>query len=218
MKRGPDPPITNSAAEILSAWTALEVLSPFPFRRPEDLAGGDRSLVAPLDGRLLPWEAGGRGRKDMKLYYQVVLGSVKLETAVAKLLERYADRRVERPRVRGEAGLAIIIVNRDGKPVEESAVAVSSFGWGVPRALSGDLTDLASWRSKEQELVEKIDRLIKRTDEKGELLPLDAKKIRRAFDWLVSELGLTSDLLEPPRFAIRTYEYYKNPGSPNHYS
>jgi hypothetical protein len=98
--------------------------------------------------------------------------------------------------------------------VEESAVAVSSFGWGVPRALNGNLTDLANWRSKERELVEKFDELIKRTDEKGEVLPLDAKNIRRAFDWLVGELGLTADLVEPPRFAIRTYEYYKNPGSP----
>jgi hypothetical protein len=218
MKRSGDrsnnPPITNSATAILSAWTALEVLSPFSFRREEDLAGGDQSLVASLNGRFLPWDVGERGRKNMKLYYQVVLGSVKLEGAVAKLLERYADRRPERPRMRGEAGLAVIILNRDGKPVDEPAVAISGFGWGVPRALNGDLADLADWRSKEKDLVEKLDRGIKRVDEKGELLPLDAVTIRGAFDWLVAELGLTSDLLEPPRFAIRSYEYYKNSDPP----
>jgi hypothetical protein len=157
MRRDPDGfsarPITNSPTAILAAWTALEVLSPFSFRKPEDLAGGDRSLVAPLDGRLLPWESGGYGRKNMKLYYQVVLGSIKFEVAVAKLLERYADRRVERPRARGKAGLAVIIINRDGKPVEEPAVAISSFGWGVLGAPAQSQTGARGWAGDKPNLL-----------------------------------------------------------------
>jgi hypothetical protein len=199
---------------ILSAWTALEVLSPFAFRRPEQLAGGDRRLVAPLNGPVLPWKAGERSRPNMKLYYQVVLGSVKLESAVAKLMARYADTRAERAPARGEAALAVVIVNRDGKPVEEPAAAISSFGWGVPRALQGDLVDLADWRSKEDELIKKLDRRLRKFDDRGELMPLDAAAIHNAFNWLVAELDLTSDLIEPPRFAIRSYEYYRNSDPP----
>jgi hypothetical protein len=36
------PPIFPAPAAILATWTALEALSPQTYRRPEDLAGGDR--------------------------------------------------------------------------------------------------------------------------------------------------------------------------------
>lgn len=53
---------------MLAAWTALEVLSPQSFRRETDLTGGDR--------------------KNYKLYHQVVLGTVKLDAAVARNKKR----------------------------------------------------------------------------------------------------------------------------------
>jgi hypothetical protein len=206
-------PITNAPGAVLSAWTSLEVLSPFAYQRPETLAGDPR-LVAPLDDRILPWIRGGYGRQNMKLYYQVVLGSVKLEEAISKLLARYTDTRVERPPARGASGLAVIILNKDGKPVEEPAVAVSSFGWGVPRALRGNLKDLADWPTHEQRLVRELDTLIRHLDEDGEPAALDMGMLQSAFDWLVETLGLTSDLVEPPTFAIRSYEYFRNPEPP----
>jgi hypothetical protein len=49
-ERKPMPPISNAPHAILSAWTALEVLSPPSFQRPEDLANGDKRAVARLDG------------------------------------------------------------------------------------------------------------------------------------------------------------------------
>jgi AAA domain len=208
-------PATNTPTAILSAWTSLEVLSPFAYRRPEDLAiNRDRSLVSPLDRPVMPWKTGGHGRREMKLYYQIVLGSVKLEDAIAKLLARYTDTRAERPQARGASGLAVIVVNKDGKPVDEPAVAVSSFAWGVPRALKGNLEDLAEWPTHERQLVEQLDARIRRFDKNGDLVPLDAETLQNAFDWLVGLLGLTSDLVEPPTFAVRSYEYYKNPEPP----
>lgn len=39
----------NDAPAILTAWTALEALSPQSYKRPEDMAAGDRSRVALLD-------------------------------------------------------------------------------------------------------------------------------------------------------------------------
>lgn len=38
------PPVTNDAVSVLTAWTALEVLSPPAFWRETDLTGGDRSI------------------------------------------------------------------------------------------------------------------------------------------------------------------------------
>src|SRR5690606_20711362 len=44
----------NDARAILAAWTALEALSPQGYKRPEDMASGDRSKVALLE-RGIPW-------------------------------------------------------------------------------------------------------------------------------------------------------------------
>jgi hypothetical protein len=208
------PPITNDAVSILTAWTALEVLSPPAFRRETDLTGGDRSSVVRLDGAKLAWEDMRGGRKNYKLYHQVVLGTVKLDAAVAALVARYGDTRVERMGTRGEAILATIMLDRSGRPVEEPAVAISSFGWGVPRALADDIGSLGGWQTVEQPLVENLDKLIRRQDKDGELLPLDRDTIAKAYQWLIKTLGLPATLINPPRFSIRTYQYFRNSDPP----
>lgn len=213
-KRPELPPITNDAVSVLTAWTALEVLSPPAFRRETDLTGGDRSAVVRLDGSKLAWEDTRGGRKNYKLYHQVVLGTVKLDAAVAALVALYGDTRAERMGSRGEAILATIMLDKTGKPVEEPAVAISSFGWGVPRALAGDLASLSGWQTAEQPLVEKLDKLIRRYDVDGELLPLDRETISKAYQWLVKTLGLSAALINAPRFSVRTYQYFKNSDPP----
>jgi hypothetical protein len=42
----PAPDLSNAPEAILNAWTALEALSPQTFRRPEEMASGDRNAVA----------------------------------------------------------------------------------------------------------------------------------------------------------------------------
>jgi hypothetical protein len=164
----PMPPISNRPEEILSAWTALEVLSPQSYVRPEDLAGGDRSRIAKLNGLSLPWERGEKSRPNARLYYQVVLGSIKMEPAVEQLIERYGDARPEKPGVRGQSALATIVVNRHGKLVDSPAVGISSFGWGVITALNGEMEDLARWPEVEQELTERIEKLLVGATAEGE--------------------------------------------------
>jgi hypothetical protein len=213
--RTPMPPISNSPDAVLSAWTALEVLSPPSFRRPEDLAGGHKRAVAWLDGRRVPWEGNGeKARPRTRLYYQIVLGTAKLEASVARLMAVYGDTRIERHNARGEAILALIIVDREGRPIEAPAVALSSFGWAVPRALAGDLDALGAWEAAEKPLVEGLDQLIRQEDLNGDLRPLDAASIHNAYTWLVSTLGLPADVVKPPAFAIQTYEYFRNPEPP----
>jgi hypothetical protein len=143
-----------------------------------------------------------------------VLGTVDLESAVAQCLARYVDSRIERPAARGEAILAVAIVDREGRLVEAPAVSVSSFGWGVPRALEGDLAMLAEWRKAEKPLVEGLDEILRRADEDGEDHPLDSATITAGYQWLVAALGLPIGLAAAPRFAIRSYEFYKSSEPP----
>lgn len=215
-ERPPVPHVTNAPQAILDAWTALEVLSPQSFRRPEELTGGDRQAIASLDQSRLPWEGEGeKARPKTRLFYQLVLGTVDLEKAAARLLAVYSDSRVDRPQMRGEAILAVVLLDREGRLVEAPAVSVSSFGWGAPRALRGDLSSLAGWCAAEKPLVEGLDEILRRAQEDEEDLPLDLAAIRAGYEWLVASLGLPPELVAPPRFAIRSYEYYKNPDPPD---
>jgi hypothetical protein len=210
------PPVTNAPESILSAWTALEVLSPQTFRRPEDLASGDRTRVAKLNGSRLPWERSETSRPNQRLYYQIVLGSIRMEPAVELLIEYYGDSRIEKPTAVGNAALGVIIVDKQGCLVASPAVAVSSFGWGVMTALKGELEDLAQWTNVESEVAAQLEKIIRNqtTDEADRTQPLSRAALVGAYEYLVATLRLPVDWLEPPEFAIRSYTYYKDPNPP----
>ena len=219
-KSPPLPPITNRPDNVLLAWTTMEVLSPPTYVRSEDLAGGDKRRVVALSEQTLPWERGEKSRPNQRLYYQVVLGSVKMESAIGRLIERYGDSREERPEVRGKAILAIVVVDRQGQLVESPAVGISSFGWGVMSALNGELADLARWPDVESQLVIRIEKRllgIAPGDEDGEerrAHPLTRAALLAAYEALVHELGLPREWVEPPEFAIRSFVYFKDPNPP----
>jgi hypothetical protein len=187
----PFPAITDAPTAICDAWTALEVLSPHTYVRPEELAQGrDVRAVASLDRGELPWERGEPSRPNKKLFYQVALGSVDMDAAVQRILAVYADTRVEQPAARGRALLGVVILDNRGRPVENSAIGLSSFGWGVPRALRGELAQLAGWREAERSLVERMEAQLRRTDAEGEPLPVTRADLARVYAWLVNALGL----------------------------
>ena len=200
---------------VLSAWSAFEVLSPQSFKKPQELAsGGDARLVAVFNNTL-PWENGGENaRPNTRLYYQVIIGTIPMDKAISKLLEVYSDSRDERPPAKGEAILAVIVVDRNGKPVQEKAVAISSFAWGIQHALQGDLGKLSQWVKAEQELVKQLDKRIRIKGEEDNDLPLNAAILRSAFQYLAAELQLPAGLVTANQFAIRVYEWYKNPEAP----
>ena len=215
----PFPPVLNRPTEILDAWSAIEILSPPTFDRPQALAGGDSSRVARLDELVLPWERGERSRPNQRLYYQVVLGSIELEPAIEALVERFGDSRAERPSARGSAVLAALVVDKSGKIVEDTAIGVSSFGWGLMTALTGDLTDLAGWSDVERRLVEEIEKALtppESSDDEEELRnkPLTRQSIERAYRVLISRLGIPDEWVHPPDFAIRSFVYFKDPSPP----
>lgn len=189
------PPITDRPEDILSAWTALEVLSPLAFKE------GEHDLLPLSDP--LPWTRRPKLEKGKRLVYQVVLGTINMRVAIKRLLAVHVDRRMEPPHVSGEAILAVVALDQDGLPVADEPVQISSFGWGAPVALNGDLAGLAAWPEVEPTLKASLLDKITQRDENGRPLPLTRAALDAAHAWLVDELGLPDDTVHPPRFAIR---------------
>ncbi|HEY9233845.1 MAG TPA: hypothetical protein VIP08_02325, partial [Phenylobacterium sp.] len=199
----PYPTTTNDPANILTAWTALEVLSPADFNRPEDLAG-NRTAVAPLD-EALPWTLGEKSQPKKRLFYQVVLGALEWPKALEAVTGVFADARTERPRTKAYAPLAVLTLDKEGRPIEEETATVASVAWGLPVALAGGLHALSDWEHKEQDLNRRLAEQVRVTGKDGKAKPLDRRALDAAFNWLADELALPDDLLRRPWFAIRKY-------------
>lgn len=216
IKAATAPEIKNNPDGILSAWTAIEVLSPQSFKKPEDLVSDEKWKISyPNNGEWI-WETGGEDSQPKKrLYYQIVLGTILMEPSVEALLKVYTDNRVEFPQSKGEAILATIMVDKLGRPIEEDPVAISSFGWGIPVALMGDLQALGQWQSVEKRLIKALtSQLNINSNGQQEQPPLTASIINKAYAWLINELKLDTSLIKPPAFAIKTYQYYLNNNPP----
>jgi hypothetical protein len=196
-------------------WTALEVLSPQTYLQPSDLTDGDARRTARFgEGRALPWLGGPeKAKPKTRLYYQVILGSVAMDRASAVLLKAFGDKRPERASPRGYATLAAVTVDREGRPVAERPVAVSSFGWGYGLARAGRLSELKTWPQVERRLTEGLEEGLKR-EENDEVLPLDEATIMRAFQWLCDQVGLPVDERVAPSFATRLYRWFQASGDP----
>lgn len=141
-------PLTNSPHAIIDTWTALEALSPQTYKKPDDLIVGTGSVVYFRNGEE-PWIRGERSRPKHNLYYLVYLGAIDLEQATEKLLQKYQDKRAERPSAKGLAALGVVLLNKQGIPVPETGLTLSSFGWAYARALEGDLQILKHWEKAE---------------------------------------------------------------------
>ncbi|MEX2128122.1 MAG: AAA domain-containing protein [Xanthobacteraceae bacterium] len=199
----------------MSAWIALEVLSPQTYRKPADLADGDFRRIADLAKfSELPWERGEKSRPYRRLFYQVVLGAIVMEGAAAKLLEIYTDEDIERVSASGFAPIAILTVDNKGLPVEPNAIAISSFAWGLPFALRQKLSALGDWPRVEHGLVEGAERLIRPSDDQ-EVESIDKKAIERVFKHIVQKLALPEDCIVSPEFAVRVYQWFAAPEPPD---
>jgi hypothetical protein len=205
---------------ILSAWTALEVLSPQSYRKPEDLVAGDRSRVLRLDGQRLPWESTPPQRKGFRLYFQVPLGSIRLQPAMNALLERWGDSRPERSENRKSCLLGLVTLDGRGQIVEAPAVSLSSFAWGVMRALEGDLSDLALWPHAERGLTARIEKIFRPERDQGDKenhgpCPVSRERLDAAHEELVRLLGIPNDWVEQTNFAIVSYVHFNDPNPPD---
>lgn len=197
--------ITNQPTDILDTWTALEALSPQSYKKPNDLITGDGSIVYLKSGQE-PWFKGEKSKPKKNLYYLLYLGAVDLEKSTAQLLDVYADKRIEKPNVKGLASLGVIVLDKKGVPIPENGLAISSFGWSYIRALKSKLYDLKSWETAESVLKEGLTKLLYRENEDGEVVPISLADAQKAFEWLQKNCELPENECVQPSFAVRLYQ------------
>ncbi|HBR4820185.1 TPA: DNA helicase [Klebsiella pneumoniae] len=204
---------SNDARAILAAWTALEALSPQGYKRPEDMATGDRSRVALLE-RGVPWGPNARSKPSHKLYFEVVLGSIALDKATDELVKVFGEDE-ERSRPDGKkAAIGSLLIDKEGYVLEDKGVAVSSFAWALKPALDLKLGSLGNWPNVEPRIIEHLDRMVRRHNEDGEPIPIDLDVVLNAYRWLVSQFGVPEHLVEPPTFAIKVFHHFKAKAPP----
>ncbi|SEW53816.1 AAA domain-containing protein [Chitinophaga arvensicola] len=200
-------PPPDNPGNVLSSWIALEVLSPQTFTDPRDLVSGSYSSIVPIGVTPLPWEGEeGPVKPNFRAYYQVILDTIYFDKAIHSLLEIYADKRPERPGVKGEAIMATVIVDDKGRPCREPAGNISSFGWGLKPALDRDLKRLSEWSAAEKKWSEELHKLLYVKDKAGEVLPLTAEKLVAARQFLHEALAIPASFVKHKSFAIRTYQ------------
>ncbi|MBY5868728.1 DEAD/DEAH box helicase [Rhizobium leguminosarum] len=200
----------DDPAALLAAWTALEALSPQGYKRPEDLASGERSRIVQLSGPSLPWQRGLKAKPKHRLYFQVVLGCVALDRASDELVRVFGEDE-ERARPDGrKAVIGAVLVDKDGFLLDDNAVAVSSFAWAIRPALSQKLGHLGNWPRVQSNVLDKLDKIVRRKDVEGNPLPLDLATIAKAYEWLVGEFDIPRDLVEAPSFTLKIFHYFKS--------
>jgi len=204
----PDPAVA-SAVRTLSTWIALETLSPQTFRKPADLAT-EAGLVDSLEGPDMPWKDNSGepidddGLPRRRVYHQVVLGSIPLDPASRELMKAFGSDEERGFPGGSRVAVASVTLAWDGT-VAADGVAVSSFAWALPKALARRFDDLYKWDEAEARLCDKITELLTRTGDGIEPLPVRPQELMKAHAWLVKDLGLDPDMVEPPEFSVRSY-------------
>ncbi|MCB8880990.1 hypothetical protein ACELLULO517_12160 [Acidisoma cellulosilytica] len=199
---------TNDAFAILAAWTALEALSPQAYKRPEEMASGDRSRIVLLE-RGIPWGPQARSKPDHKLYFEIILGAIALDKATDELVKVFGEDE-ERSRPNGKkAAIGSFLVDKDGYLLKDNGIAVSSFAWALRPALDLKLGSLGAWPKVEQHILESLDRMVRSYDKDGEPVPIDINIVDRAHRWLVAQFDVPNSLVEPPTFAVKVFHYFK---------
>ncbi|MBA8910761.1 hypothetical protein [Aminobacter ciceronei] len=120
--------------------------------------------------------------------------------AYSRLAEKY---RAEIPRYHSHdrSPLASVLVDRNGLITGRHGVAVSSFAWGLPKALKGNLRELTALPCAKQAILGQLYEELHDTSAKA----LTYAAIKSAYLLLLDQIGLSEEFAEPPSFALRVF-------------
>ena len=196
---------SQEAINVLNTWIAIEVLSPQPFTKPEDLAAGDSKEIIYINKKqYLPWENGGEiAKPKTRIYYQLILGTINLEKTTALLVKKYDNDVFERPATKGEAIIGVLTLDQQGRP---QAITISSYAWAINIALEGNLDQMDDWKGSEKEFIRKFIDQIYNYDVKKNLLPINRQDIENAYQFLNDNFEIPDSVSLKKQFIIKICE------------
>jgi hypothetical protein len=137
--------------------------------------------------------------RDLGPINDAVLAELRHRTTPrAQRLQRFGDYHPERPNMGSETPLAVVIVDREGRPIPESCAVVSSFAWGLPIALGGDPALLREWEQVGTRIQDALHERLCRDRPQGKTMPLDRAGITAAYAWMVETPGPDRAIVDLP--------------------
>jgi AAA domain len=197
-------PSVSATERLLAAWLTLEVLSPHPLPKKEELATQNRKVVH-LDECPDPWhnEIYRKLDGEEELYWMIYLGELDLTRAYKNILETFKDELIdEREKVEGWTTLAVVLLDEHGHPIPGSTF-LSSFAWGYGRILAGQPKELGGFIEDEGRIKAEMDRKLILQDIRGEIIPLGPKDLAMVTDELIKTLNLPADEVSRSSIAVR---------------
>ena len=156
----------------VGAWMAAEVLEPTSFDDLKAVAEGTRraSEFLPLSrGGKLSWDQSGVESKPFS-HYDILLGWIRVSDAYKNSAICMACRR-NPAGGKGVALLATLRLNEHGIMMP-LPLSISSFGWGLAKAMQGDLRPLSTWPEQAAAIQDKFKRTLRQI--RGVPLPIEA--------------------------------------------
>jgi hypothetical protein len=141
----------DNAKRVMQAWIAAEVLEPLKFRKIEDIVPKrkDTDLFPIFKNKILPWEDDydvdpyPEGYAGFKCY-DLILGTVDLKKSSMLFNQVYGQPFGEEGTDSGIAMFATLRVNALGY-ITQNGFNISSYGWGLIKALDRNIDKLADW-------------------------------------------------------------------------
>ena len=189
--------LSIKSTHILDTWITLEILEAGgKFNKPEELVENTSRKILPLSS--LPWENDrGVPDPDKNEFYEIFLGTIKLDAAYQNIFNRYEDSRPDMPSTKKYCPIATILVDSQGVVQTEQNVNVSSFCWAYSHVISKDISSLSNWSSEKKKITSTIYSVLYRNQESVTLSTLD-----NAYTTLCNELKLSKDLCESPSVMV----------------
>lgn len=191
---------SQKAIDILSSWIAMEVLTP-PVFAPNKIVYFDQGKF-PWEQKKNNWKS-VTNKKQVKVYYQVVVGALDLEKSLNMILKKYG-KSTQRLSL-GKSVMATCLVDDNGLILDnDHIISLSTVAWGIPKVLNGDFRDVCELSDDMEAFAKsRLYKILRKTDEKGDDLPLSEETLKEAYNFLLKEFGLLEGLGSIGHFAVK---------------
>ena len=200
--RSPQRTPADTPTAILSAWIAMELLSPRSFTRRGDLAPGKHDQVLVFNPVCPPWRTPEPSPAGSKFFYEIHLGAILMDAANAALKSGRVGQANTRPAGDARAVVATVLVDEAGSLLPEFSVAIASFAWALRHAMVRDFDALRAWQEKRDWLAGELASILL-SGTSGTDSALTGPAVVDAQRWLIDRLAIDQRLVDAEPFVVR---------------